>query len=253
MAKQSSIIKIRGSIDDLTFLETKDGHQVRKKVKAVSKETIATDSRYARLRENMSEFGRALDGSKLLRFACTKAMLDCSDKRVATRLNKAMMAVLKSDPVSTRGQRNLMKGNISVLKGFLFNNTAELSAILKTELSTSIDRVTGKLVAEIPAFVPDGELLFPTGATHCKFHSAGVEINFETGQYIVKLSESDAIKVSDKVATAAIQLQHDLTANSTNPLLVLVGTRFYQEVNGGLYALKNNSFNALAVADADSV
>ena len=96
MAKQSGVVKIRGAVDDLTFLETKDGFKVRKKGRVATKETIATDPRYARMRENMSEFSRAVEGSKLLRLAVKDALLDIAEKRLATRLNKALMTVLMS-------------------------------------------------------------------------------------------------------------------------------------------------------------
>ncbi len=253
MARQNSIIKIRGSIDDLTFSETKDGHQVRKKKKSVSKEIIASDPKYARLRENMSEFSRAANASKLMRAAVKEAMLDCADKRVITRLAKAMFAVLITDPVSDRGQRNVMKGDVSLLKEFAFNNTAILSAIFKTDITSGIDRAAGKLTIDIPAFIPADNIMAPSGATHCKFHSAGAEINFQTGQFVSKQAESAAIPVGDNLATAAIHFQHDLTAGSVSPLFLLLGTRFYQEVNGKMYPLKNKAFNTLVVTDAASV
>lgn len=253
MAKQNSIIKLRGSIDDLVFLETKNGHKVRKKAKAVSKETIAADPRYARMRENMSEFSRAANASKLMRAAVKEAMLDCADKGVITRLAKAMFAVLVTDPVSDRGQRKVMKGDVSLLKEFTFNNTAILSAIFKTDITSGIDRAAGKLTIDIPAFIPADNIVAPSGATHCKFHSAGAEINFNNGQFVSKQAESAAIPVGDNLATAAIHFQHDLTAGSVSPLFLLLGTRFYQEVNGKLYPLKNKAFNTLVVTDAASV
>ena len=104
MAKQSGVVKIRGAVDDLTFMETKDGFKVRKKGRVVTKATIATDSRYARMRENMSEFSRAVEGSKLLRLAVQDALLDIAEKRLGTRLNKVQM----SDHISARGKRLLI-------------------------------------------------------------------------------------------------------------------------------------------------
>ncbi|HMJ46659.1 MAG TPA: hypothetical protein VK498_04985, partial [Ferruginibacter sp.] len=115
MAKQNGILKIKGTVEDLTFLDTKDGHQVRKKRRAVSKETIATDPRYARLRENMSEFNRAANAAKLFRSAVQDVLVDSTDKKVQTRLGKAMMAVVISDPVSKRGMRNITDGKVELL------------------------------------------------------------------------------------------------------------------------------------------
>jgi hypothetical protein len=38
-----------------------------------------------------------------------------------------------------------------------------------------------------------------------------------------------------------------VTANSTNPLFLLLGIEFYQEVNGEMYSLRNGGFNSLAI------
>ena len=253
MAKQSGVVKIRGAVDDLTFMETKDGFKVRKKGRVVTKATIATDPRYARMRENMSEFSRAVEGSKLLRLAVQDALLDIAEKRLGTRLNKALMTVLMSDHVSARGKRLLMKGDAKLLKDFAFNSNAVLTQVFKVTPALSIDRVTGKLTVDIPAFIPENVITSPAGTTHFKIHSAAAEINFDTGVFITKQLESAAIKNDDVMATAASSQQHALTPNSTNPLFLLLGIRFFQEVNGNLYPIKNSAFNALNIVDAASV
>ena len=38
-----------------------------------------------------------------------------------------------------------------------------------------------------------------------------------------------------------------VTADSVNPLFLTVGVEFYQEINGEMYALKNGSYNPLAI------
>jgi len=253
MAIQSSIIKLRGSIDDLTFMATKDGYQARKKVKPVSKETIATDPQYARMRENMSEFGRALTASKLIRLAGVDALADCCEKRIGRRLTKALMTMLISDPISERGKRNLMNGDATLMKGFSFNQAAIWTSIFKQPFSTGIDRINGKLVVDIPSFIPASKVFAPQGSTHCIIHSAALEINFETAQYITKLAESVPVKLNDRLANPAIQIEHEVTPNSTNPLFLLLGIRFFQEVNGSMYSILDKSFNAMSIVNADSV
>jgi hypothetical protein len=37
------------------------------------------------------------------------------------------------------------------------------------------------------------------------------------------------------------------------PVLQVVGVEFYQEVNGQMYPLKNGAFNALSIAQVDTV
>lgn len=52
--------------------------------------------------------------------------------------------------------------------------------------------------------------------------------------------------------TAAIALSATITANSTLPVVQVLGVEFYQEVNGEMYALKNGAYNALSVVTIDT-
>jgi len=66
MAKQIGVIKIQGTIEDLTFRKTQDGYMVSKK-SAVNKSRITNGSSFVRTRENMAEFSNATKAGKLLR------------------------------------------------------------------------------------------------------------------------------------------------------------------------------------------
>jgi hypothetical protein len=74
--------------------------------------------------------------------------------------------------------------------------------------------------------------------------SAGAEINFETETYITKYAFS-GVELWNDDSTIAANLSSTLTPNSTQPLFLVFGIKFFQEVNGTLYSLRNNSFNAL--------
>ncbi|MCB0457643.1 MAG: hypothetical protein KDC91_07865, partial [Flavobacteriaceae bacterium] len=58
MGIQKSFIKMKGTMDDLTFYLRKGRFLVRKKG-GVDRERILKDPNYARVRENMSEFTAA--------------------------------------------------------------------------------------------------------------------------------------------------------------------------------------------------
>jgi len=79
---------------------------------------------------------------------------------------KAMHVVIKSDTVNTRGSRNVIKGNIELLKGFDFNANAPFSATLTAPFRATIDRSSGLTKINMPAFVPADMLKAPEGATH---------------------------------------------------------------------------------------
>ena len=68
MARQKGIIKLKGTIGDISFYKTGDGHLAREKG-GVDGSRIANDPAFQRTRENGSEFGRAGKGGKVIRNA----------------------------------------------------------------------------------------------------------------------------------------------------------------------------------------
>ena len=56
-------------------------------------------------------------------------------------------------------------------------------------------------------------------------------------------------KVDEKV----INLNNNVTANSTHPLFLVLGVEFYQDVNGVKYPLKNGAYNALSIVKVSGV
>jgi hypothetical protein len=253
MAKQSGLIKIKGAIEDLTFLKTKDGHLVRQKGKVVTRDEIANGKQYARMRENMDEFGRATEAGRLFRLVFTDSMLYCVDKTLVSRTTKIMSSVLLSDPVSDRGERNVMNGDARLLKDFLLNSGGEFTNICKQEYNATIDRVTGKLTFAMSPFVPADVIAAMPGSTHFQFYSAAAAINFDTGEFEIKHAVSAPIVNDSKLPTLQYTEEHQLTAASTNPLFLAAGIRFSQEVNGKFYPFYNSAFNTLAIAEADAV
>jgi hypothetical protein len=251
MAKQGGIIKIEGTVGDLTFVKTQDGYIVKEKTR-INAGRIAADKAFARTRENNAEFGRAGKAGKLLRTAIRTLLITAKDKRVTSRLTGEMMKVIKADATSTRGLRNVVDGEAEMLEGFDFNINAVLSTTLYAKYTATIDRAGGLLDIAIPAFVPANDLAAPEGATHYKIVSAGAAIDFEN-EVFTESNSATAVLPLDSVATAAVTLSNPVGAGSTHPLFLLLGIQFYQQVNGNNYPLKNGSFNALSLVKVSGV
>lgn len=251
MATQNGIIKIKGTIGDLTFYRSKDGHMVREKT-SVNADRIANDPAFSRTRENGKEFGAACKAGKLLRNAIKPLLQSAKDSRVTSRLSKEMMKVIKADATSTRGERNVIDGELELLTGFDFNLAAKLGATLYAPFAATIDRVTGNVVLNIPSFTPAQMISGPAGATHFAIVSAAGEIDFTNMVYDNSILNTAALPL-DETATAVINQSHTLAANSTHPLVLLAGIQFMQEVNGTMYPLKNGAFNALNLIKVNGV
>lgn len=250
MAKQKGIIKLKGTIGDITFYKTQDGHVARERG-GIDANRIANDPAFQRTRENGTEFGRAGKSGKLLRTAVRPLLLNAADSRMVSRLTRDMMRVLQADPVSERGQRNVVEGALGFLSGFDFNIRGKLGTTLYAPLSANSDRVAGELSVDIESFVPINMIAAPSGTTHFKIISAGAEVDFLNESFVMSNSET-AILPWDSTPTAEINHVNTVTASSTHPLFLVLGMQFYQEVNGQMYSLKNGAFNPLAVVLVDT-
>ena len=246
MAKQTGIIKLKGTLGGITFYKTSlDGDLAREKG-GVSGDRIATDPNFQRTRENGEEFGRAGKAGKILRNSIRAMLQNSADSRMVSRLTQKMVEVVQADATNPRGQRNVIDGEAELLEGFEFNKNGKLGTTLYAPFTATIDRVAGSLTVSVPSFVPINMIAAPGGSTHFKIVSAGTEIDFENETYVMD-SQASAILPWDTTATAVINLANAVTANSTHPLFLALGIEFYQEVNGQMYPLKNGAFNPLAL------
>ena len=250
MAKQTGIIKLKGTIGGISFYKTTDGHLAREKG-GVDASRIANDPAFARTRENGSEFGRAGKGGKLLRNAIRILLQNASDKRVTSRLTKDLLAIIKTDTTNARGLRTLTDGDMDLLLGFEFNLNGKLGTTLFAPYTNAFNRETGDANLNLAAFSPTLRIAAPTGTTHFKMVMAAAELDFANETFVFENDET-AILPYTAADTAAIALSASLTAASTVDVIQVLGIEFYQQVNGQMYALKNGSYNALSVVIVDT-
>ena len=251
MARQKGIIKLKGTIGDITFYKTQDGHLAREKG-GIDASRIKNDPAFQRTRENGSEFGRAGKAGKILRTSLRALLINTADGRMVSRLTQKMVEVIQADVTSVRGLRNMIDGEAELLAGFEFNIRGKLGTSLFAPFVGAIDRVSGEITVDLAEFIPANMIAAPSGTTHFKIISAGAEIDFEAETFVEAHSET-AILPWDGVATVAISHVNAVTPNSTKPLFLALGVEFYQEVNGQMYALKNGSYNPLALVQVSGL
>lgn len=251
MAQQKGILPLRGSIGNITFYKSKDGYLAKEKG-GIDAKRIASDPAFQRTRENGQEFGRAGKAGKFLRNAVRSLLQNASDSKMISRLTREMILVIQADKVNVRGQRKVIDGEAALLNGFEFNINGKLQTTLHAPFTSVINRATGILTIDIPSFIPANMVTAPSGATHFRVNTAGVEIDFELGKSTAEVSISAELSL-DHVSTAVLSHSHMVTPNSTHPLFLFVGIEFFQEVNGSMYPLKNGAFNALAIVEVSGL
>lgn len=250
MAKQTGIIKLKGTIGGISFYKTSDGHLAREKG-GVDGNRIKNDPAFQRTRENGSEFGRAGKAGKVLRDAIRLLLQNVTDKRLSNNLQRNLMKVIKTDAVNDRGQRTIQDGDMSLLQNFDFNTKAKFGRTLYADITHNLDRVTGEGTIDIQPFEPMTMVEAPGGTTHFKVVTGVAELDFVNENSVFDSDES-SILPWDSSTTSVISMSATVTAASTLPLIQVVGVEFYQEVNGTMYPLKNGAFNALNIIAVDN-
>lgn len=251
MPKQKGVFKLRGKMDDFSFYQSKDGYIVRMRG-GVDGERIKKDPAFARTRENGNEFGRAAVYGKLLRTALRSVVSKVKDGRATGRLHRQMVKVIQSDMINARGLRSLSNGDISLLKGFDFNENGKLGSTVYFPFSVTMDRAAGEVKISIPDFIAEGEVMSPSGASHLRLVGGVAEIE-PSGLTSKSGSEASSWIPIDAATTPALDLNMTITANTTDQLYVVFGVEFGQEVNSDIYLLRNGAFNALQIVDTNKL
>jgi len=247
MARQSGLIKLKGTLDNVNFYKTKDGNLARMKT-SVDAKRIANDPAYERTRENNKEFGNSAASGKLMRDAVRPMAMNASDGRVTARLTKLMTVIKNLDTVNDRGKRVVSQGvqnpeGVASLKGFDFNKEALLGSIMYKPFT--IDPATGEIV--ITNLTAQNDVIWPQGATHIQFSCGFVGLDFETGEKDLKVSAPVNLPIDPTQTTVTLTPAGVPAVGTTK--LYLLKIEFFQEVNGNQYTLKNGLYNALRIVE----
>jgi hypothetical protein len=245
MAKSSGVLKIEGTIEDLTFYK-KDGKFLVRKKGGISKERIENEPNFVRTRENGTEFGHSGKSGKVLRLALGSMVYKAKDNKLSSRMLQLMAQIKNYDLTSARGERKVGLGLTTtegklLLKGFDFNNNAQLKSVLFApfELSMSTGAIT------INNFRPIEQLQFPQGSTHVSFQSAVLAIDFTTEVSEVAYSNIENLAINMTVSSPTLTPTSVPSGSGVQLFLFMIS--FYQEVNGVQYSLKNEEYNVLNV------
>lgn len=243
MAKIRSLIKLEGTMDDLTFYKGTDGFFVRTKG-GVSKNRIMNDPAFARTRENGAEFKSITGSGKLLRSALGPMLFKAKDSKLTSRLVKVMGQIKNLDSVNVRGARNVAAGldnslSVTFLEGFDFNARATKGSILS--VSETVDVSTGAI--SFDSFIPQQQLRYAEGATHFSLQAGFLRLDFETEAHQLTKSEEIVFRINNEIIAPTLTPASVPTVDGTGFHLLLI--EFFQEINGVRYMLNNGAFNVL--------
>ncbi len=247
MARQTGLIKIKGTLDNVTFYKSKEGHLAKMKT-TLDGSRIANDPAFIRTRENGAEFGVSATSGKLTRDSLRPIAMNASDSKIVSRVTQLMTKIKNLDTTSARGSRNAgvamaLPAAKALLKGFEFNKDALLSSILFKPYA--VNTTTG--VITIAGLTPINDVAWPTGATHISITGCYANINYATGITDVKLTNVQNLLINSTPST--VTLTPTAVPAGTGAKVFLLKIEFFQLVNALQYSLKNGAYNALRVIE----
>src|SRR5690606_6652107 len=133
--------------------------------------------------------------------------------------------------------------DLTLLKGFEFNQNAPLGTTVYLQPNLEISRDDEQTVAEYFNIVPTDHIVAPAGTTHFRMVNAALIIDFDSGYTFLDVVSSSENPYNGTLISS-IQLITDLPADVTQPIFSLVGIEFLQQVNGSFYSLNNGAHNA---------
>ncbi len=254
MAIQKGSIILEGRIGDLSFYRSNGKPQVRRH-SDVHKGRIERDPRYARTRENNTEFGRASRAAKLIRVAVRKSLGArhelFEDATVVNRLTPRMSAIIKADTIHARGMRTVLPMHLPLLNGFGFNAVSALKDVLFVQPRYAYKRGAGLLTVTLPALYPHAAIAAPKGTALCSFHVLVVPFNtnYESLPFVAQESELLALG-HQEIPTQTFPFE--LPEASNDPVLICFGISFFGLSGGYPIPMREQGRNALEVIGVDT-
>ncbi|MBF32392.1 MAG: hypothetical protein CL529_14625 [Aequorivita sp.] len=236
MAKQTGIIKLKGTIGDINYYETKNGgHLARAAGGGFQKGSKHRES-MVRTMENASEFGRCSKTKKVFRIALAPFLCVRKDGELHGRMVQLFTKLKDLDSVNSRGDRRVKRGletskGKQLLRDFAFTPSCSIVEVLACSFNYEFEsrtlRVTNFDIKNVA---------FPAGATHMALTLGLLHFDFDTLAYGLKCSTP---LYMDKVHSAT---QFDLSTelpDVAGTAIAVLGLKFYQKVENTYYLFKS--------------
>ncbi|PBQ33888.1 hypothetical protein CNR22_19560 [Sphingobacteriaceae bacterium] len=251
MAKLDGIIKFTGTIDGITFYNSKYGWLARKKG-GPDPDKMKTDKRFVRVRENGKEFGACGKAAGQVRRALALYLGTRRDPQLIGRLTKSFIKIKNMDTVSKRGLRSIEVGLTQqaardLFKGFNFNGSLALAEVLKA--SYTFDMAAGTF--SVKGLQPKLHIVAPKGATHIVFKS--ILVCVDVSKNATAVQESEEVRVSLKSTKSNLLLAAEPLLMKQGIRLLVLKLSFEQEINKTFYPIKSLSHSVLELLDTDVV
>lgn len=210
---------------------------------------IKRDPRFARVRENSSEFVNDVQARKLLRDAVSGLLMKASDNRLTPRLTQLMSRIQKLDTLSKRGNRNIGIAMMqpeakAMLEGFEFNIKGQVKDLIHKPYYADVQ--TGTII--ITDLIPKTDVAYPASATHLRLSGALANVDFAERTFAIELTNTVTLPVDNTATT--VNLIPAVIPSGTGTQIILLKIEFLQAISGAMYPLNNDGFCGMRIVGA---
>lgn len=245
MAKVVGLLKLRGTIEDLTFRQTEVGIIAGAKT-GPTRERVLTHESFENTRRNAAEFQQAIRDARLMRYALGRALDRRRGSSLNGRMNGLFYTAARRDTTNDLGSRRSWQGAIELLKGFEFNPKLLMRDALPLVLNLSPDGETGDSTMTIPAFIARKRKLFPKEATHFRVVSGVAVLDFMNSRYQNDIQLSELMPLGKKTP-GATSFRHKVKKGAGQVAVQVLGMQFYAMADGQTEAVKGSALRMLEV------
>ncbi|MGB3342868.1 MAG: hypothetical protein WBA61_03065 [Aequorivita sp.] len=233
MAKQTGIIRLKGTLDGINFYG-KDN--ARTAGGGYNTKAIKTKPSMARTRENASEFGHGSRVKRAFRTSLAPFLCIRKDGTLHGRMMQLFPKLIMLDRVNSRGERRVAPGletprGRQLLRDFVLSPACEVFEVLGT---SGVFDFPSRILEVADFDIKD--VRFPSGATHLALTLGLLHFDFASLEY--KLNTSAPLYMDKSYAGTSFNLNVDLPEIPGTAIAVL-GIKFYQEVAGTYYLFRD--------------
>lgn len=246
MARQTGVVKISGTLGDISFYKTRWGYFARSK-SSLSGKRVKREKNFARTMENAREFTSAIQSGKILRDAIRHLLKGASDSYLSARMNGLFSGIQKTDVVSQRGKRHAAvalqhaEGKV-LLKGFEFNRDCFLIQLIRKRPEISGDEIT------IYGLNLLRDISWPKGASGAELKACITDIDFGHKKFI--RYNTNTVYLVRGAGTTDITMTAGVLPTPSSNRLYILRCSFFHEKNGVKYFLKDKKYNCLHILSA---
>ena len=221
MAEQAGDRPLKGRIGDLIYYRRKGKQCVRRAPKNVK--------RSAATKRSAEEFGVASAAGATLRKAFQEIIAPLQRYKLTTnRLNKLLFAIVQSGPTTQKGTKQLLNGNVGMLKTFEFSTFKSLTALIRVIPSIKIEPLK-KLTLSVPPFDITQKIFGPPTSHYARILTTCCIAGFDIKDNYSTHTEELFIDLTTQQPFPGGSVEFDLTGADNCLVTLAVAITFHEE------------------------